>query len=157
MSDPNTPQDPSAAPQQPVPPQPPVPPQQPAAPQQPPAYSAPQPPVPPQQPAAPQYGAPAAPQYGQPYAPVAQKTPILSILSLIGGIIGIVGSFFYFGGLFAIAAVILGFIGRNKEPQAKGFWLTGIILGFVAIAIEIIWIIVLVAIIASVGTSLNTY
>ena len=155
MSDPNTPQDPSAAPQQPVPPQPPVPPQQPAAPQQPPAYSAPQPPVPPQQPAAPQYGAPAAPQYGQPYAPVAQKTPILSILSLIGGIISIVGSFFYFGGLFAIAAVVLGFLGRSKEPQAKGFWLTGIILGFVAIVIEIIWIIVLVAILASVGSSLS--
>jgi hypothetical protein len=116
-------------------------PQDPAGgPQQPPAYGAPQqPPVPPQQPVPP------------------QKSPILSILSLIGGIIGIVGSFFYFGGLFAIAAVVLGFIGRNKEPQAKGFWLTGIILGFVAIAIEIIWIIVLVAIIASVSSSVNTY
>jgi hypothetical protein len=141
MSDPNAPQDPAGAPQQP------------------PAYGAPQqPPVPPQQPAAPQYGAPAAPQYGQPYAPApAQKSPILSILSLIGGIVGIVGSFFYFGGLFAIAAVILGFLGRSKEPQAKGFWLTGIILGFVAIAIEIIWIIVIVAILASVGSSLSTY
>ncbi|GAB3610993.1 hypothetical protein GCM10027414_31190 [Humibacter ginsengiterrae] len=151
MSDPNAPQDPAGSPQQPPAPQPAAP--QPAAPQQPapPQYGA------PQQPAAPQYGAPQAPQYGQPYAAPVQKSPILSILSLIGGIVGIIGSFFYFGGLFAIAAVILGFIGRSREPQAKGFWLTGIILGFVAIALEIIVIIVLVAILASVGSSLNNY
>lgn len=135
MSDPNAPQDPAGTPQQP------------------PAYGAPQPPAPPQ-PAAPP---PGAPQYGQAYAPApAQKSPILSILSLIGGIVGIVGAFFYFGGLFAIAAVVLGFIGRNKEPQAKGFWLTGIILGFVAIALEIIVIVVLAILIAA-ATSLRTY
>ncbi|MGA0567063.1 hypothetical protein ACO2Q7_07015 [Rathayibacter sp. KR2-224] len=149
MTDPNAPQN----PEQPV--------QPPAGGQQPPAYGAPQQPAPPQygapqQPAPPQYGAP-APGYGQPYAAPAQKTPILSILSLIGGIIGIVGSFFYFGGLFAIAAVVLGFLGRSKEPQARGFWLTGIILGFVAIALEIIVIIIAVVVLASLGTSLKNY
>jgi hypothetical protein len=45
------------------------------------------------------------------------------------------------GFLFAVAAVVLGFIGRRREPQAKGFWLTGIILGFVGIVIAIVfWI-----------------
>ena len=39
------------------------------------------------------------------------------------------------------AAVVLGFLGRSKEPQAKGMWLTGIITGFVAVGLAIIvWI-----------------
>ena len=36
------------------------------------------------------------------------------------------------------AAVVLGFIGKRKEPAAKGMWLTGIILGFVGIAIALL-------------------
>lgn len=79
------------------------------------------------------------------------KSPVLSILSLVFGILGILGSLFLFGSGFlpGLAGVILGFIARRREPQAsKGLWLTGIILGFVAIAIAIIVIIVLVAALA---------
>lgn len=146
------------APQQPYgqPPQPQQPygqPQQPYGqqPQQP--YGQPQQPYG-QQPPAPGYGQPAygqpAPGYAQPYAQPAAKSPILSILSLVGGIVGIVLTFAWgIGFLFGVAAIVLGFIGRNKEPQAKGFWLTGIILGFVSVAIAIIFWIVLGIILAN--------
>lgn len=100
-----------------------------------------------QQPGQPGYGQPAygqpAPGYAQPYATApATKSPILSILSLVGGIAGIILNLaFGIGALFGVAAIVLGFIGRTREPQAKGFWLTGIILGFVSVAIAIIfWI-----------------
>ena len=156
----------------PGPPAPPVPPAQPAAP----GYGAPEQPYgqqpygqqpqqpygqQPQQPygqqpgyGQPTYGQP-APGYAQPYATApAGKSPILSILSLVGGIIGIILNFaFGIGALFAVAAVVLGFIGRSKEPQAKGFWLTGIILGFVAIAIAIIFWIVWGIILANLSTT----
>jgi len=163
MTDPNTPNEQPGQPEQPA--TPPVPPP-PAQPQTPPAYGAPTgAPVPPQAPPAygqppqapvpPQYGGPQQP-YGQPYAgaPV-QKSPILSILSLVAGIIGVISSFFYIGALFGIAAIVLGFIGKGKEPRAKGFWLTGIILGFVAVVIEIIFIVVLVIIVASYSSAVN--
>jgi hypothetical protein len=107
-----------------------------------------------QQPPAPGYGQPAygqpAPGYAQPYAQPAAKSPILSILSLVGGIVGIVLTFAWgIGFLFGVAAIVLGFIGRSKEPHAKGFWLTGIILGFVSVAIAIIFWIVLGIVLAN--------
>jgi hypothetical protein len=88
--------------------------------------------------------APAAPYSGTP-GPAQPKT--LSIISMIAGIVGVL-SFGYFG-IASIAAVILGFMGKKREPAAKGFWLTGIITGFVGIGIMIItiifWIVVLIA------------
>ena len=147
-----------------VPPVPPVAPPAPPVPPAAPGYGAPQQPYgqqPPQaqqpygqQPPAPGYGQPAygqpAPGYAQPYAQPAAKSPILSILSLVGGIVGIVLTFAWgIGFLFGVAAIVLGFIGRNKEPQAKGFWLTGIILGFVSVVIAIIFWIVLGIILAN--------
>ncbi|GAA2046939.1 DUF4190 domain-containing protein [Leifsonia soli] len=105
----------------------------------------------------PAYGQP-APGYAQPYGQPAAKSPILSILSLVGGILGILLNIAWgIGFLFGIAAVVLGFIGRNKEPQAKGFWLTGIILGFVSILIAIIYWIFLAIIFASIASYQGTY
>ncbi|GIT79918.1 hypothetical protein LLS1_15870 [Leifsonia sp. LS1] len=114
-----------------------------------------------QQQPAPGYGAPAygqpAPGYAQPYA-APSKSPILSILSLVGGIVGIVLNIAWgVGVLFGVAAVVLGFLGRSKEPQAKGFWLTGLILGFVSIAIAIIVWIGLAVLFASFSATYNTY
>ena len=34
--------------------------------------------------------------------------------------------------------MVLGFLGKRKEPAAKGMWLTGIILGFVGVAIGLL-------------------
>ncbi len=178
MSDPNTPSGPAepegteGTPAQPVPPSsdipapapdgvPPVPPVAPPVPPVAPGYGAPQQPYGQQpqqpygqQPPAPGYGQPAygqpAPGYAQPYAQPAAKSPILSILSLVGGVVGIVLTFAWgIGFLFGVAAIVLGFIGRSKEPHAKGFWLTGIILGFVSVAIAIIFWIVLGIILAN--------
>ena len=84
--------------------------------------------------------------------PVPGKSPVLSILSLVGGIIGVLLAFaFGTGFIFALAGVILGFIARRREPQARGMWLTGIILGFVGIAISLIFIalFIVAAIVAS--------
>ncbi|WP_173923601.1 hypothetical protein [Agromyces sp. Marseille-P2726] len=68
---------------------------------------------------------------------------------MIAGIVGLVGFFVVFipivGGVMQLiipaAAVVLGFIGRKREPAAKGMWLTGIILGFVGLAIAVLSII----------------
>jgi hypothetical protein len=80
---------------------------------------------------------------------------VLSIISLITGIIGLLSSWAIWGLIFSIAAIVLGFLGKSKEPAAKGFWLTGIITGFVGVAeavIVIIIAIILFATVASVGT-----
>ncbi|WP_234659687.1 hypothetical protein [Agromyces marinus] len=90
-------------------------------------------------------GAAGGPQaaYG---APASKPTPVLSLISLIAGIIGIIGSPIaiipFVGGILQLfipgAAVVLGFIGRGKEPAAKGMWLTGIILGFIGVGIALL-------------------
>ena len=74
---------------------------------------------------------------------------MFSLISLIAGIVGLVGFFVVFipivGGIMQLiipaGAVVLGFIGKSKEPAARGMWLTGIILGFVGIAIALLSII----------------
>jgi len=90
-------------------------------------------------------------------APAPAKSPVLSILSLIFGILGVVLSLFLFGSgvLPGAAGVVLGFLGRSKEPQAKGMWLTGIITGFVAVAIAIVVWIGLAIIAGIVGANSN--
>ena len=133
------------------------------------------PPPPPQEPAysatpassTPSYGA--TPSYGptpgSPYtggAP-AQKPAVLSIISLVLGILGVVGFFVVFipivGSILQLfipaAAIVLGFLGKTREPWApKGLWLTGIILGFVGLAIAIISLIGWIALFA--GSSVTT-
>ena len=101
------------------------------------------------------------PPSATPYSPepVAQRSPVLSILSLVFGILGVLGSLFLFGTgiLPAVAAIVLGVLGRRKEPASKGLWLTGLILGIVGVVIAVIvWIAVgaLVGVAASNG-SLN--
>lgn len=101
-----------------------------------------------------------APLGGSPAGGAPAKAPVLSIISLIAGVVGLLGSVIAFiplvgfvAILFPVAAVILGFMGKKKEPQAaKGLWLAGIILGFVGIAIVVIGIIAGFATIALFGT-----
>jgi len=80
----------------------------------------------------------AAPAYGSSTGGTPAKSPVLSIISLITGILGVVSGFFGWGLLFSIAAVVLGHLGKKKEPAARGFWLTGLITGYVGIAINAI-------------------
>lgn len=95
-------------------------------------------------------------------APAAAKSsPVLSIISLIAGIVSflggaivlipVVGSILHL--FIPLAAVVLGFMGKKKEPGAKGIWLTGIILGFVGLAVALISLLVWIGLIATAGAS----
>jgi hypothetical protein len=169
MTDPNTPST-EGTPS--VPPLPPTAPSSPSAP----SYGAPSAPsappayTPPAE-STPSYGAPSYQQappanpyaqapsggapYGQPYSPVASAPKTLSLIGMIAGIVGIVISLFSggFGLIFSIGAVVLGFLGKRREPAAKGFWLTAIITGFAGILISVIWGIVWVLIFVSAAST----
>ena len=73
---------------------------------------------------------------------------------MISGILGVVIGFIGWGLLFSIGAVVLGHLGQRKERAARGFWITGLITGYLGILVNIvvivIWVIVLVAL-ASTG------
>lgn len=79
-------------------------------------------------------------------AGAAKPSTILSLLSMIGGIAGLVlACCFGAGILFAIAGIVLGFLGKNKE-NARGMAMTGIITGFAGAALSVImWILLAVA------------
>lgn len=54
------------------------------------------------------------------------------------------------GLVLPIGAVVLGFLGKKREPHAsKGLWMTGIILGFVGIVVSLgallFWIVLAIA------------
>jgi hypothetical protein len=91
-----------------------------------------------------------------PDAPAA-KSPVLSIVSLILGILGFLGSFCFGSGfLFGAVAIVLGIIGRGKEPKGKGMALAGIITGALAVVGSIIvWIVLGIA--AASSSSYYTY
>lgn len=79
-------------------------------------------------------------------APVAAgPKQALSLTSFILGLAGLVFSWVpVLGFLASLAAIILGFIGRKREPAAPAWMsLVGIIAGFVAIVLSIILTIVI--------------
>jgi hypothetical protein len=91
--------------------------------------------------------------YSQPIPPLegtAPPTPTLSIISMIVGILGLLIGFVGGGLLFSVGGVVLGHLGQRKEPAARGFWLTGLITGYVGILVNIvviiIWIVFFVAV-----------
>jgi hypothetical protein len=76
----------------------------------------------------------------------------LAIASMILGIVGVLFSFFYGFGLFpAIAAIITGHIARKKQPHARGFWLAGLITGYVGLGLCVLVIIGIVVLFAAIG------
>ena len=110
------------------------------------------------------YGEPSGGQPGYQqagYAPAYNAIPAAApkTLSLIGMISGIVGVLAF--GWFvpaSIAALILGYMGKNREGlAAKGFWLTAIITGWIGAAITIIGAIAFIAIFALAGASSYSY
>ncbi len=110
------------------------------APPAPPAPPAPAAIVPPVAPAA---TPPAATGYGTPgytYSPPPAGPPQgLSITSMVLGIAGL-----FFGLLVSIAAVITGHMAQRSQPHAKPFWITGIITGYIGIALGVIATIILI-------------
>lgn len=73
-------------------------------------------------------------------APIASSKKTLAILSLVFGAVSILFSLFLpiIWILLAIAGVILGFMSRKREPQARTLSLVGIILSFVGIAANLV-------------------
>jgi hypothetical protein len=86
--------------------------------------------------APPQYGPPQPYNYG-PYVP--QPPQGLSIVSMVLGIVGLLLSFAGWGFLLNVAAVITGHMATKRHPYAKGFWLTGIITGYVGLGFTLLW------------------
>jgi len=84
--------------------------------------------------------------YQQPEYGTSGSTPTktLSLIGMIGGIVGLAMSIFGgFGFLFSIAGVVLGHLGKRREGlEAKSLWLTALITGYVGIAISLIWLII---------------
>ncbi|WP_294178315.1 hypothetical protein [uncultured Schumannella sp.] len=96
-----------------------------------------------------------------PAAPAPAPGPAQT-LSLISFIVGLASFLFalipVLGFLGGLAAVILGFMGKKKELAApKWMWLVGIIAGFVAIAINIIFVIVSIILPLILVASYGTY
>lgn len=80
--------------------------------------------------------------YGQPqYYPVPAAPKALSIASLCCGIAAFMGFGFFV--LPQLAAVVLGHLALNREPGGKGLAIAGLVLGYVAIAITVLVMVVL--------------
>ena len=104
------------------------------------------------------YVAPASPAapYATPGAPA--KAPVLSIIALITGILGLIGAISGgWGLLFSIAGVVLGHLGQKRETAAKGFWLTGLITGYVGIAINVVVLAIVIIGLIALGTLGSSY
>jgi hypothetical protein len=130
----------SVPPIEPVPVVPPAAPVTPPPPPVPPAadpYAVAAPPPPPSGYAAPAY----APAYQAGYYGAPQPPKGLAIASMVTGIASIVFSFYGFGILPSIAAIITGNLARKSQPHARGFWLAGLICGYIGLGIAVLWII----------------
>jgi uncharacterized membrane protein len=77
---------------------------------------------------------------------------------MIVGIAAVFASFVSLGLLPSIAAVILGHLGQRRQPYARPFWLTGLITGYIALGISLIWGVYFIAIIiAGIAASTSSY
>ena len=92
------------------------------------------------------YGQPA----GYPYAaPIVKKAPGMALAAMILGIVGVVTGFFVFGALLGIAAIILGALSLKKVKEAgagKGFAITGIVTGAVAVLFSLCMLFVYISV-----------
>jgi hypothetical protein len=164
---PSSPSDDTPAPPAYAPPTPPAASQQPVyAPPPPEAYNAPTPPpyapggygAPPQAPAYAQPGYPAPPApygYGYGGAPAYVKTNTLSILALIGAVLGAIWVLPIIGSLAGaiLGHLSLGQIKRTGE-RGRGMALTGVILGWIGVGIAVlIGLFIVIGILGSISSS----
>lgn len=83
---------------------------------------------------------PAAEAVAKPKKPKGPASP-LATTGLILGVIGVVGGIFFgWTLLLSIAAVVLGFSARSREPHARGVALGAIVTGFVGIVLALGWL-----------------
>jgi hypothetical protein len=95
--------------------------------------------------------------YAAPYQPGQGGAPKkgLAITSMVLGIVSVVLflPLWFLTFFVGIAAVITGVLARKRNPEAKGFALTGIITGIVGILLSLI---VGIAVIVAIATAVNT-
>src|ERR1700712_269311 len=101
----------------------------------------------------------AAPAYAPGYYGAPQPPQGLAIASLVTGIAGAFFSLVYgIGFLPSLAAVITGHLARKRQPHARGFWLAGLICGYVGLGISLLWFIgIILFIVFAVATRNSTY
>ncbi|PPF55494.1 hypothetical protein C5B94_05755 [Clavibacter michiganensis] len=79
--------------------------------------------------------------YAAPYQPGPGGAPVskgLSITSMVLGIVSVVTILLWFlSAPLGIAAIVTGILGKKRNPDAKGFWLTGIITGIVGLVLAV--------------------
>jgi len=104
-------------------------------------------------------GQPAGAPYASQPAGAAGPKQGLSLTSFITGIAGVLLSAVpVLGFLAALAAVILGFIAKGKEPGApKWMWMVGIITGFAGILLSIIFTVLLILPFLIFGAAVSEY
>jgi hypothetical protein len=94
--------------------------------------------------------------YAAPYQPGQGGAPKkgLAITSMVLGIVSVVLSLpLWFITFFAgIAAIITGIMARKRNPGAKGFWLTGLILGIVGLLVSLLIGIFAIAVIGAINS-----
>ena len=102
----------------------------------------------------------AAPASANPYATASASNPYatpapgssalagkgLSVTSLILGCIGVVLTIVWLGFFPALAAVITGHMAQRRQPAAKGFWLTGLVTGYLGLVFSTILVVWIVAV-----------
>ena len=99
--------------------------------------------------------------YGQPSYGAPAPTKTLSLIGMIAGIVGLLGSGIailpiigsILGLFIPAAAIVLGFLGKSREgAPARPFWLTALITGFIGVGIALVALVVWI-IVFSVGSS----
>ncbi len=69
----------------------------------------------------------------------------MSIASLVLGIADLLLSLVGFGFFPALAAVITGHLARKRQPLSRSLWLTGLITGYIGLAVSVLIAILIVA------------
>ena len=96
--------------------------------------------------------------YSQPIPPLEgapAPTPNLSIISMIVGILGLLIGFVGGGLLFSVGGVVLGHLGQRRERHARGFWITGLITGYVGILVNLVVIVIWIVLLAALASTGN--
>ena len=104
---------------------------------------------------------PVAPTPAPTPAPAGAPTQVLSLISFIAGLFGLVFSWVpILGFLASVAAIILGALARKREPLApRWMWIVGIITGIVALVIGVIVVVFFIIglLLSASAASLSTY
>jgi hypothetical protein len=120
---------------------------QPSSPGQPPPYGAPPPPQSSFPPPGPQPSYPPPPGAQPAGYGTGQATNGPAIGALIVGILGLLGNCFCFGGILSPAAIVLGWMGKNKADRSggqvggRGMAIAGLVMGVIGTLILLGWVV----------------